>query len=475
MRSRPVFLRALRLRQQPILAARVFPRVAVAPSPFSHPAVLTALRPISTSSRLLEESKQKEKEAGKEKEKSRPPPEDNAPPQSPWKVFTQVLKEEIEKNKGWQDNVKQLQGDVDKFADSAAMKRARDVYEKTRITNLIKNNPRIQSAVGDLQKAGISVHDAVQHALADSEVLKAISAVTSRFVSAATSATQPIRDSKTYKIMAESIEEAFDDTTGASSRYGGYEDKEVRRKKRELRAIRAAKAGRVVHKKVEENPEAGEALVLSDRPEPVSRFAFIKESPAYQRWLETYYESESPFVSALRTVGSKVGSLFEENETAQVVRAMKELDPSFRMDNWTGELREYIVPEVVDAYLSADREALKQWCGEATFNVLWATMGQYIKQGLISDSKILDIKHVDVMHGKMLENNVPVFVITFATQEQLLFRSAKTGEVVVGSERDVEQCRYAVVITRVESELENELTGGWKVVEMARRGAKGGL
>ena len=44
---------------------------------------------------------------------------------------------------------------------------------------------------------------------------------------------------------------------------------------------------------------------------------------------------------------------------------MRELDPDFRLEAWTGELREYIVPEVVDAYLSADRESLKAWCGEA--------------------------------------------------------------------------------------------------------------
>ena len=102
-----------------------------------------------------------------------------------------------------------------------------------------------------------------------------------------------------------------------------------------------------------------------------------------------------------------------------------------------------------------------------TFNVLWATMGQYVKQGLVSDSRILDIKHVDISTGKLLENNVPVFLVTFASQEQLVFRSAKTGEVVVGSERDVEQCRYAMVLTRLEVELDNELTGGWKVVEVS--------
>lgn len=35
------------------------------------------------------------------------------------------------------------------------------------------------------------------------------------------------------------------------------------------------------------------------------------------------------------------------------------------MEGFSRELREYIVPEVVDAYLSADKEALRMWCGEA--------------------------------------------------------------------------------------------------------------
>jgi import inner membrane translocase subunit TIM44 len=104
-----------------------------------------------------------------------------------------------------------------------------------------------------------------------------------------------------------------------------------------------------------------------------------------------------------------------------------------------------------------------------TYNVLWATMGQYIKQGLISDSKVLDIRHVDVQMGKLLEDETPVFVVSFATQEVLLFRNAKTGAVVVGSENSVEQCRYAAVFTRVEEEIDNEITGGWKVTEVSFR------
>lgn len=40
---------------------------------------------------------------------------------------------------------------------------------------------------------------------------------------------------------------------------------------------------------------------------------------------------------------------------------------------------------------------------------------------------------------------------------------------MVGAEDKVEQCHYAAVVTRVEEELDNELTGGWKIVEVRTR------
>ncbi len=79
----------------------------------------------------------------------------------------------------------------------------------------------------------------------------------------------------------------------------------------------------------------------------------------------SYEETENPVVSSIRSVTQTVGSWFDENETAQVMRLMKAMDPTFNREGFERELREYIVPEVVDAYLSADQEALKAWCGEA--------------------------------------------------------------------------------------------------------------
>lgn len=78
-----------------------------------------------------------------------------------------------------------------------------------------------------------------------------------------------------------------------------------------------------------------------------------------------YDESENPLVSSMRSVTETIGTWFDESETAQVTKILRAMDPSFEVEAFHRELREYIIPEVVDAYLSADREALRAWCGEA--------------------------------------------------------------------------------------------------------------
>ena len=54
-------------------------------------------------------------------------------PKSPFQTFVDVLREELRKNRELQENVKQLQGDVDKFQDSEAMRKARAAYEHARV------------------------------------------------------------------------------------------------------------------------------------------------------------------------------------------------------------------------------------------------------------------------------------------------------------------------------------------------------
>jgi len=114
---------------------------------------------------------------------------------------------------------------------------------------------------------------------------------------------------------------------------------------------------------------AGQSLVLhKDSPRQEAWNRLKDSNPIIRSFVsmrQAYDESENPVVSSMRSVTQTIGSWFDENETARVQRLMKMLDPAFNHESFERELREYIVPEVVDAYLSADQEALKAWCGEA--------------------------------------------------------------------------------------------------------------
>ncbi|KAJ7052443.1 mitochondria import inner membrane translocase TIM44 subunit [Mycena amicta] len=405
-------------------------------------------------------------------------PRHNELPKSPFQTFVDVLRDELRKNRELQENVKQLQGDVDKFQDSETMKRARAAYERARLTSSIKENPRLRAAAEELKKTGVKVGDAVSEALKtmeESELMRAISKASAAVSATIEKSTEPIRNTAAYKTLSETLVDALDDS--GSAKHAGFEEREARRLRRQRRLAKAGIArGMSSSERVEANPLAGAAVVLHKDSPRQEKWNRLKETnPLFRTVLsmrQAYDESENPVIASVRNMTETVGSWFEENETAQVMRLMKNMDPYFTREGFERELREYIVPEVVDAYLSADQAALRAWCGEATYNVLWATMEQYLKHGLVSDSKVLDIRQVDVSTGKILDNEIPVFVISFSTQEVLLFRNAVTREVVDGAEDKVEQCIYVAAVTRLEEEIHNELTGGWKVIEMARRSAR---
>lgn len=86
--------------------------------------------------------------------------------------------------------------------------------------------------------------------------------------------------------------------------------------------------------------------------------------------------------------------------------------------------------------------------------------------GLVPDSRVLDIRGVDLVRAQILENEVPVFVVAFHTQEILCYRNPKNGQVVMGADDRVKNCGYVVIITRLEAELDNEETGGWKIIDV---------
>lgn len=85
-----------------------------------------------------------------------------APGRSPFAVFVDVLKEELQKSRELQDNVKQLQGEAGQVMDSEAMKKAKAVYERARVSRQGKRGGGgsfIHSARGPRKTCGFAALD----------------------------------------------------------------------------------------------------------------------------------------------------------------------------------------------------------------------------------------------------------------------------------------------------------------------------
>lgn len=58
-------------------------------------------------------------------------------------------------------------------------------------------------------------------------------------------------------------------------------------------------------------------------------------------------------------------------------------------------------------------------------------------------------------------------MISWRTQEILAYRDLATNEITQGSLDKIEQVGYVAVVTRVEEELEDKVTGGWKIIDVS--------
>lgn len=81
------------------------------------------------------------------------------------------------------------------------------------------------------------------------------------------------------------------------------------------------------------------------------------------------------------------------------------------------------------------------------------------------ESDLLLLPH-QIQRGVLTQEELPSLLVTFQTQEIKAFRDMETGELKVGSPDKVIGVGYAVVIGRIEEELEDEVTGGWKILEV---------
>ncbi|KAI1094292.1 Tim44-domain-containing protein [Rostrohypoxylon terebratum] len=414
-----------------------------------------------------ENSKEEEKDQGKEDEegKKEEKKEDLPPPpphgdKTPWQVFMETMQTEFKASKEWNESTKQLADSAHSFTESESVRRARQAYENT--------TGAVSSTAGKVLKTSATAVGKGAAWTWDTPVMKGVRKGANLTGDILDKATKPIRETEAYK----NVKNVIDD--GSSSRYGGWIEKEERRKARELRE----KQARSIHGNAEEmveDPNAGTNITLHKDAAWKEAWRDFRDQNKFVQGIfnmkNVYNESENPLITTARSITDRVAGFFAENETAMVIKKFRSMDPNFQIEPFLQELREYILPEVLDAYVKGDTETLKLWLSAAQYSVYEALTKQYLQAGLKSDGRILDIRHVDILKARMLEpGEIPVFIITCRTQEVHVYRNAKTNELAAGMEDRVQLVTYAIGITRTSEEVSNPETRGWRLIEMQKSG-----
>jgi import inner membrane translocase subunit TIM44 len=408
------------------------------------------------------EGKKQGKKQGKKDHKEPPPP----PPhgnKTPWQVFIETANSEFKKSKEWEESTKAIASGYDTFAQNENLRKAREAYSQAAEAATSKTSAAIKTtgkAIG--QGAGWAW---------DTLPVKAVRKGANLAGSGLDKATKPIRDTEAFK----NVKDVIDD--GSSSRYGGWVEKEERRRKRELKEMHElARTGKTGHpEKMQEDPNAGTNITVHKDAAWKESWREFRDSSRVMQGIfnlkSTYNESENPLISTARSISDRFAGFFAESEMAHVIKKFREMDPTFQIEPFLQEMREYSLPEVLDAYVKGDVETLQLWLSAAQFQVYAALMQQYTAAGLKSDGRILDIRNVDILSARILEpSDVPVLILTCRTQEVHVYRNAKTNELAAGMEDKVQQVTYAIGVTRIPEDVSNKETRGWRFIELQKSG-----
>ncbi|KAF2746479.1 TIM44 subunit of mitochondria import inner membrane translocase [Sporormia fimetaria CBS 119925] len=404
-----------------------------------------------------EDSAEGEEGEQKKKKEDLPPPPPHGD-KTPWQVFTETLSKEFQASKEWNEGTKQLSAGVNDFTQNPKVQKAKTTYNQVTDAAATKTAEALKTTAKVVGTGAAWTWETAP--------VKGVRKVANVTGSGLEYVTRPVRKSKAFQAVKETVDD------GSSSRYGGWVEKEERRRRRELRELNELQNGKPTGP-MEDDPNAGTNVTLHKDAKYKEIWREFKDSSRLMQGLFTaknvYNESDNPLITTARSITDRITGFFAENETAMVIKKFREMDPTFQLEPFLTEMREYILPEVLDAYVKGDVETLKLWLSAAQYSVYAALMQQYTTAGLKSDGKIVDIRGVDILNARLLEpGEIPVFIVTCRTQEVHTYRNAKTGELAAGMDDKVQQVTYAIGVTRIPEDVNNPETRGWRLIELQK-------
>lgn len=179
-------------------------------------------------------------EGEKKKKDTTPPPKHGN--KSPWQVFTETLQTEFKASKEWNESQKELAGSIHDFQQNPNVQKARSAYSKATDAAASTTTAALKSTAGAIGSGAAWTWDTT--------VVKGLRKGAGAVGSGLEKATRPVRETEAFK----NVKDVIDD--GSSSRYGGWVEKEERRKRREAKeAQEIAKGNRPSGEPLVEDPK----------------------------------------------------------------------------------------------------------------------------------------------------------------------------------------------------------------------------
>ncbi len=199
-----------------------------------------------------EKSETKGKRDKQNDEEPPPPPHGD---KTPWQVFTETLKSEFQKSKEWNESTKALASSAHQFTENESVKRARAAYSAA-------SGAATSTTTSAFKGTGKVLGQGAAWTW-ETPVVKGVRSGVKATGRGIEKVTRPVRETKVYKTTVGGVKDVIDD--GSSSRYGGWVEKEERRKQRELRELNEA-AGKPGEKLVEDPKSVSHSPVLLSAP-----------------------------------------------------------------------------------------------------------------------------------------------------------------------------------------------------------------
>ncbi|XP_014665323.1 PREDICTED: mitochondrial import inner membrane translocase subunit TIM44-like [Priapulus caudatus] len=375
----------------------------------------------------------------------------------------QNIKQDLDKNKEMQDSLKKFRKEADKLEQSEALKKARQKYDtiESESSSAVKETldvlkGKLSETLEEAKKSDIAKKGA--------EFTEDLAKTAKGAAETITKQTAEIGNTRVFKTVSSGVQAVSEEIQDTA-----------------FKRARQYKAPAKLKKRKEVGFESKEKVIEAD--ESTTGMELHKDSRWYQSWQNfkdnnqyvnkffdlkmKYDESDNVVIRASRLLTDKLtdmfGGLFSKTEMSEVLTEICKMDPNFDKEKFLVECEYEIIPNILEAMVRGDTEIIKDWCYEAPYNVLTHPMKQAHGLGYKFDSKVLDVDHVDLAMGKIMEQG-PVLIISFVSQQILCIRD-KSSKVIEGDPDKVVRIQYVWVLCRDQAELDPK--AAWRLLDLS--------